>query len=461
MNVTKTDIIPVNQTFVHQKGAAELHWEAICFFAAVGFFPETDTYYKNQQVLPPGSENIIDKNNYLQETKPWFEWYYKPRDISFEKALDEFTRLFETIIAEQVENHQVILPLSGGLDSRTQAVALKRIGAKVQAYSYSFSGGYPEYKIAAKIAKACNFPFTALTIPYGYLWDHIETLATLNNCYTDFTHPRQMAVLDQLKSFGTLFSLGHWGDVLFDNENLGVLSHQDQVQLVIKKIVKKGGKELAEAIWKEKELPGTFYDYLTAKISSMLQTIKIEEPNARIRAFKSKYWAPRWTSVNLAVFEAAHPISLPYYDKRMCDFICTLPEAYLANRQLQIAYIKKQAPALAAITWQDAKPFNLYNAHLNKVPYNLPYRIANKLKRELNNVLGKNFIRRNWELQFTLPEHQNILASYVLSEEMNSLLSKELVMHFLTNFKEKDTVYWSHPVSMLLTLSLFAKKFNS
>ena len=64
----------------------------------------------------------------------------------------------------------------------------------------------------------------------------------------------------------------------------------------------------------------------------------------------------------------------------MCEFICTIPEAYLKNRQLQIAYIKTRAPQLAKIEWQDQRPFNLTNFHLNKTPYNLPYKIANKLK---------------------------------------------------------------------------------
>jgi hypothetical protein len=460
MKQIRTDIIPVQQEFVYRKGDAELHWEAICFFVAIGFFPGTDTYYKYRQVLPPASENIITQNGYLHESNPWFQWYYKPRDISFAKALDEFTQLFETIVEEQVKGHKVILPLSGGLDSRTQAVALKKTGAPVHAYSYSFQGGYAEHKIAAKIARASRFPFTAMTIPYGYLWDKIDTLARLNQCYTDFTHPRQLAVLDQLKPLGTLFSLGHWGDVLFDNDGLGPVTHEEQVQLLIKKLVKKGGHELAEAIWQEQGLTGSFAQYLEERISTMLGAIKIEEPNARLRAFKSQYWAPRWTSVNLSVFQKAHPVALPYYDARMCNFICTLPEDYLADRRLQKAYIKKQSPKLAGITWQAVKPFNLNNAHLHKEPYNLPYRVVNKLKREIRAALGKPFTQRNWELQFTRPEHQEVLASYLSGKEMQQLVSKELVARFVNNFTEKDPVYWSHPVSMLLTLSVFAKKFQ-
>src|SRR5690606_10305843 len=102
----------------------------------------------------------------------------------------------------------------------------------------------------------------------------------------------------------------------------------------------------------------------------------------------------------LSVFEAAHPISLPYYDNRMCEFICTVPEEFLTDRKLQIAYIKQQNPALAKITWQDHRPFNLYNFSKNKSPNNLPFRVGNKLERIVKGKLGKPYIQRNWELQF-------------------------------------------------------------
>ena len=51
-------------------------------------------------------------------------------------------------------------------------------------------------------------------------------------------------------------------------------------------------------------------------------------------------------------------------------------------------------PDLAKITWQSQKPFNLYNFTYNKSPYNLPYRIVDKVKRNLN---PQKYIQRNSE----------------------------------------------------------------
>lgn len=201
-------------------------------------------------------------------------------------------------------------------------------------------------------------------------------------------------------------------------------------------------------------LEGEFEDYLKSRIQGLLDQIEIEHKGAKIRAFKNLYWAPRWTSINLAVFEAAQPIHLPYYDKRMCEFVCGIPEEYLADRKIQIEYIKKRNPAIAKIMWQDHKPYNLYNYHKNKSPYNLPYRIKNKLAREINAKLGKKYIQRNWELQFLGQENDKKLRSYLYDEKFLNFVGKESVDRIYNDFKEKDAVFYSHAVSMLLTLSV-------
>lgn len=457
MPTIKTPIIPAQQQFAKIHAVHELDRKAICIFAATGFFVDTDIYWKDKKVLPAASENILDDNGFLIESKPWFKWHYSPRNISFENALEEFTSLFEQIVSEQAKESKVILPLSGGLDSRTQAVALAKMKNPVTAYSYSFKGGFSESGIGKKIAKACGFDFKEFKIESGYLWPKLEELASINKCFSDFAHPRQMAVLEDLKNMEGIFSLGHWGDVLFDRGAPDGTKEDQLLEIILKKIIKKGGMELATALWQEWELEGDFESYVRERISGLLNKIEIENTSAKLRAFKSLYWAPRWTSVNLSVFEAAHPVSLPYYDDRMCEFICTVPEAYLADRKLQIAYIKQQSPALAKIVWQDHKPFNLYTFEKNKAPNNIPYRIGNKLKRELKSKMGKPYIQRNWELQFLGMENDEKLQEHLFGENIHPFISKPLLAKFYNNFKNVDAVKYSHTISILLTLKVFLK----
>jgi hypothetical protein len=455
----KTPIIPIHQTFVKIKDEPEaLDHKAICLFAATGFFWDDSTYWKYKKVLRPGTINQIDSNGYLVSSKPWFKWYYKPKAQGFEASLQQYQELFEQIIEEQIGDQQAILPLSGGLDSRSQAVALKKLGKKVASYSYSFQGGYKEHKISQQIAKVCDFEFQAFEIPPHYLWDSIDELAEINQCYSEFTHPRQMGVLEELKKMEGVFSLGHWGDVLFDKGGDEGIQDQNLVDYIHKKVIKKGGMELAQSLWKSWGLEGDFKTYLEETTQALLNRIEIQNTSAKVRAFKSMYWAPRWTSINLSVFEAAHPITLPYYDDRMCELVCQLPEAHLAYRKLQIDYIKQNNPQVAKITWQDQKPFNLTNFQKNKVPYNLPYRVVDKLKREVQAKLGKKFIQRNWELQFLGKENERQLESHLFNSNFKDLVDPSLVKDLYTKFKTHDQVFYSHPVSMLLTLSVWSSR---
>ena len=232
----------------------------------------------------------------------------------------------------------------------------------------------------------------------------------------------------------------------------------NSLEQALEKNVKKGGLELASTLWKHWELKGDFETYLRERLQTLLSAIDIKNSSAKIRAFKSMYWAPRWTSINLAVFEEKKPITLPYYDNAMCAFICTVPEVFLADRQLQIAYIKNRNPEVAKITWQENKPFNLYNYHLNKTPFNLPYRVLNKVKRVLNAKFGKKHIQRNWELQFLGKTNDKNLKKFLRAEEFNHIIDKRVVNKFYDLFLNNNRVYYSHALSILLTLSLYFKK---
>ncbi|WP_040278191.1 asparagine synthase-related protein [Psychroserpens damuponensis] len=458
MKTITTSIIPIKQTFAKVHGEHTPNYEAICVFAAIGFFLGEDTYWKDEKVLQPGTTYVLDDNGYVISEEKVFNWFYKPRDISFQTALDEFTNLFESIVKEQVEGKKMLLPLSGGLDSRSQAVALKHLNADVHSYSYSFSGGFKEHKISEQIANACGFDFDSFLIPPNYLWNSLDQAASINKCYSEFTLPRQMAVLDQFKTMKGEFSLGHWGDVLFDRGIAVKDNDLSDLELIYKKVIKKGGLELAKGLWQSWDLEGDFESYLKTRIQTLLDQIDITDKSARIRAFKSLYWAPRWTSVSLRFFEAAHPINLPYYDDRMCRFICEIPEAYLGDRRLQIAYIKKRNPKLAKIEWQDHMPFNLYSYNETQLTKSLPYRIKSKLQREIKGLMGKKYIQRNWELQFLGNDNASKLKSHLFDNDFQMFLGSNIAHVMYENFKNKDAVFYSHSVSMLLTLSLWFGK---
>lgn len=459
MKVIKTAVIPAKPVLYKNKKDGELNLKAICIFAATGFFLERDTYFNNLDALQPATEYEIDDDNIIINSKPYWNWNYNPRDISLKQVTEEFANLFEKITHDRLKNKKVILPLSGGLDSRTQAAALGK-DIEVNSYSYKFIHSFDETKYGKKISETKSFPFNEYIIPAGYLWKVIDDLAELNQCYADFTHPRQMAVIEEISNLGEIFYLGHWGDVLFDDMGVGDnISFEEQLGILMKKILKRGGFELADELWRQWKIEGNFENYFKERLSALLEKINIDNANSRIRAFKSIYWAPRWTSANITVFSNYRPVALPYYDDEMCKFICTIPEHLLSGRQIQINYIKIKNPELAKIEWQTVDPLNLYNYKKFTSKSMIPLRAFRKGKRLIQEKIFRDKLTtRNWEIQFIGKENDANLRKHLFeTNSFQEFISPDLVKKFYNKFKNDDTVNYSHSVSMLLTLSMFCK----
>ena len=458
----KNSILPEKLTYIKNNRSyekppfgSELDLKSITLFVASGFFFGDRTYFKDVKFLRSGESF---SNGKISKSK--CRWYYEPRNISFDTAVCEYTEIFESIIKDNLNNKNVILPLSGGLDSRTIAIASKKVTQKINSYSYSFDGGINENIFGNKIAKRLNIDHTSFLIKSGYLWNKIDELSDINGCYAEFTHARQIACIDDYNELGDIFCLGHWGDVLFDN--IGIpddLPFDQQIKILKKSIFKESGLELAFALWELWGLDGDFNQYLDEVIMEELSLINISNnANANIRAFKSIHWAPRWNRVNLSIFEKYKPIFLPYYNEKICEFVCKTPEKFLSNRKIQIEYIKRESPELAKIVWQENAPFNLYNYHWNKIPWNIPYRIKNKVSRIIQN---RNFIQRNWELQFTGKFNQEQLEKRLFqNDNLNEFVPNSLVRNIYNSFCEIDSVYFSHSLSMIVTLGQFFSSYK-
>ena len=430
-----------------------LDLEEICVFAACGFFLGNASYYKELKAIPPASE-YDDNDGIVSNIKPYFSWTYEPRDISLEQATEEFTEIFNRVVQQGVDGKKVILPLSGGLDSRSIAAALKN-NKSIFSYSYGYKNGVPETQYSKQIADAESFPFQGFEIGDNYLWKKIDLLSDILQNYSEFTHPRQMAIYDDLKGKGDLFVLGHMGDLLFDGMGMpDVVSNEELIESLYIKVIKKGGKELGTALWEAWNLEGTFDAFLRSRLRFWLDQIEIDNANAKIRAFKSMYYVSRLTNSSLHIFQTIAPIFVPYFEDELCKFITTVPEKWLNARQIQIEYLKKQAPELARIPWQKYPGRNVFNYTTFNSWWYKPVRLVKKIQRKYSKTP---LIQRNWELQFLGKENEQLLLQNLQNSDFNGWIPQKLVEQFFEKFTQNG-VKFSHPLSILLTLSYFWKK---
>ncbi len=473
MKLQQTSIIPVDQIFYNENTNELVDWsvnnisnnldlKAITSFCSMGFMLDNNTFFNEIKVLLPSTKITIDNNIIINKCKTW-DWYYNPTESSFNNILEGFTDIFEKIIINSTKERRILLPLSDGLDSRSLFASVKDKSNFTLA-SYEFEGGIEETETAKALSQRFNIPLFIQKIQKGYLWNKPEDCYKLNNCFTDFTHPRQVDVIHQWKELGDVILLGHWGDVLFDKQaDSDNINYDEQVIQLKKKILISGGVELAADLWRHWGFEGSFETHITGRLDRLYKNINIDHPSARMRAFKSLYWAPRWTSINLSIFKKAGEIILPYYSDEMCKFICTVPERYLKGRKIQIEYIKKQCPEAARIPWQKYYPLNLYKYQRFNHPHYYVLRAFRKTKIILQQYLSKSpdLIIRNWELQFLGEQNFTELKKNLLANnKFNKLIPQNIIRKYLDKF-QTNPVKYSHPVSMLLTLSVFsARKYQ-
>jgi NH3-dependent NAD+ synthetase len=470
MKIIKTEIIPVKLWYYNckinrlldatdERFNQSLDLKSIAFFAATGFFFNDSTYFKDIKVVPSASIVEVGDNNEILSLKSFWDWYYNPIITDVEEATEQFKMGFEKNLNKAIHEKKIILPLSGGIDSRVIASALPEGMADIETYSYEFEDGVKEVKFGKAIAEIKNFPFRGLTIPKGYLWDKIDELSEILNHETEYTHSRQIAVIDELEQFGDIFILGHGGEIFKAPQVDKSLTNDGIVDHLYNMFVKEEGEELGEKLWNAWGLEGDFKQYTKDLFSKCLKQIKIKQVNPKLRAFIYKYIASRKNQININVFARNKEIYLPFLNQDVLNGICNMHEDVLTDRKVQINYIKQKSQAIAAVPWQDYYPLNLMNYKNHYKKFYLPIRAVNFAKRVFTEKLnGNKLVVRNWENQFLGKENDRQLQNHLFGTyEDNFLLPKEVVQDIYTKFKHKDNKTYVFLLSTMLTIAHFQK----
>lgn len=441
--------------------SGELDIPALCIFIATGMFLGTDTYFRDLSTVRPGEDLIVGADRMVVRRSQRFDWGDDPEGPLDDKGLDAYLDEFDALLEAETAasgTQRAVLALSGGLDSRSLAAAMCGRSYEVRSYGYAFHRGVDELKYGRAISRECGFAHAEFTIPPGYLWNAIERFPAITNCYAEFTHARQMAVLGELAELGDTFYLGHLGDALFTHSHLPASAGLGTlVKFAARRLCKSSGMELARGLWREHGLQGSFDDYLEASLVMHLEAIRVADANARMRAFKCLHWVPRWTSVNLSLFSAVGTPVVPYYSDEMCSFVRRTPAAYLEDRLLQIEYIKRKHPALAKICWQAWAPFDLHTYKSLLGLRGVPVRVIERARKEVRRLLHRPRVRQNWQNQFLGAANVAHLSKWLLeTPELLDLVPKRHIETAFQRFQRRAEDNW-HAISMLLTLAVFSK----
>lgn len=446
LNAVGTDL----STLASQHSRRDLDWEAILSFFSLGFFLDDRTYFKDIQMLLPSSVYRISANGQLLEHLRYWEWYHSvDANRSYRDTVEIYHILLKQAVDRCIQHGSYILPISGGLDSRSIAGMLPK---EIQSYSYGYTPNSIEIAIANSIAKVRAFHFKAHVI-HPYLFERIDEITRVLHGCQDITQARQCSVNAWVKENGTSILTGLWGDVWCNQMGLADgLPKEDNLSVyTLKKFQKSGHSWLINHLCQ----PQLYSQQIDLKMwieTGLDDFAEIEDLDFRIKAYKTSRWAFRWSNASLRGFELGATPRIPYYDIDLINFFCTVPTAFVRERRLQIDQLKFYAPELASIKWQETG-VNLYctdYAYLLSLPGRL-------YRKSLRAIRGQRPIQRNWEAQFFHPEGRFLLEQWLLRSQskIRDFISVKDVTALLDDLFTKPNSANGYCVSMLLTFSVW------
>lgn len=440
-------------------GRGELDWEAITSFFGFGYFAADRTYFDGVHILRPATHYCLDGRGRLIGQERYWQWRHTPDDArSYDETLEEFAALFVTIMGEMTAAGRIAIPISGGLDSRSTVATIAAGRPDLErfwAYSYGYGHDSIENRIAAKVASARSLPYTPFVIR-PYLFKRLDHVISSIEGFQDVTMARQAAITSDIRHHADRIIAAHWGDVYLDDMGLtayapGSLNHDQLVDKTLAKFRKPYG-ELLNLLCRPHLGAMKPEDVLRDFVSGEMKRLpNITEPDFLIKVFKTEQWSARWTTASIRAFQAAAFPRLPFYDTRFSDFFSTVPTTFVAGRRLQIDYLKRYAPDLAAVVWQQTG--SKLSIAGRPDPLATARRAINKVRRRLS---GRTVIERNWEVQFLNPEgrlgleHRLLRPNLPIYEFIPPRRLAGLIDEF---YASPYTDKRSYPIAMLLTFS--------
>lgn len=425
--------------------ARRLDWLAIASFFTFGFFLDDKTYFTDVQILLPRSVYQIAPGGILIAHRRYWTWHHTPdTTTTYDAALARYDMLLRQAVGRTARG-RIVLPLSGGLDSRSLAAKLPH---GTLAYSYGYSPDSVEMHIAGQIAAASGFAFTRHIIR-PYLFDRLGEVSRALHGAQDVTQARQTSVNAWVRGCADAVLTGLWGDVWCDQMGVadGLPQGTTLAAHTLHKFQKRGHAWLLDKISGPYINRGEAQTYLSEAVEAGLKEFEdIPDPDFRVKAYKTTRWAFRWSNASLRGFALGALPRVPYYDIDLIDFFCTLPTAWVRKRRLQIDHLKRYAPHLARIRWQDADA----NLYLARYGYwlGLPRRALKKAHRLLTRQRP---IERNWEVQL-LPAREQLMA-YLLRPGFGHLLPAGAVKALASEFFARPDAAKGYAMSMLLTFA--------
>lgn len=316
------------------------------YFSRWGFTPLNRTLHPEVMRLRAGYALRFCPGEAIQMRAYTGAWRPIPEalTLSYEEALEQMQSLMDGAMDRMVQaigERTIILPLTGGRDSRLIATALveRGLGSRVYACTYGHHDATDEVRQAREVAARLGLKHeTVCTIPEGYTslgytqdaeaLHYLGYISGLGSGYFfgEYTTSRLVAQRD----LGECIALpGHAGDILGGAH----LQHQPQ----------EGAKAEARNLRKLLYFEGANRRLSRsdeARLVAMMREQFATYPEHLSQAQRFEYFRTLELSSKYYINSArgwrywGHAVWMPYLDRPLADFVYSLPPAYRYGKRI-------------------------------------------------------------------------------------------------------------------------------
>lgn len=328
-------------------------------FSLTGYVTGTDTLFNEIKQIQAGEYLVVEYKNGRINIKArryyqylHYNFFTEPREELFDKLDKVSENIFKRLI-KSVNGKTIVVPLSGGYDSRCIAAMLKKLNYEnVICFSYGKKDNW-EPEISRNVADKLDYKwyFVEYTREKWFKWFNSKERKEYyrygdNLC--SLAHIQDLPAVKELKetkkiSNDAVFVPGHSGDFIAG-------SHIPVIFASLKKV---GREKLVKSIWKKHYLLRNWckeYKKLAPlfekKILSLLTGFSMDSPEKAVDAFEAWDWQSRQAKFivnSVRVYEFfGYEWRVPLWDNELMDFWARVPLKFRINKELYDDYLFKR-----------------------------------------------------------------------------------------------------------------------
>ena len=331
-------------------------------FLLTGYVTGSDTLFPNVKQLQAGESLFVKKiqdEDFKFNTIRYYRYIY---DNLFKESQETLLRYFDQILIDvfqrliqSTHGYDLVVPLSGGLDSRLVVMMLKRLGCKnIRCFSYGYLGNW-ESKISKQVANKLGYKW--FFVPYSrkswYYWFHSKELREYYryaNNLSSLAHLQDWSAVWELKkrkliSENSIFVPGHTGDFISGRHiplnffHLKEINKNTLVQAIWKKHY---------SLWKWSSFRNRLEPILYNRVLSRIgYDLPYRTPEEVASAYECWEWQERQSKFicnSVRVYEFfGYKWRIPLWDLKIMNFWKRVPLCYKKDQNLYRRFVNKIA----------------------------------------------------------------------------------------------------------------------